>query len=178
MFSRIKGEFQQLCKPYRMSFCCLCWMILVLEILFLIQQTSLCPNRNRDCMQNTAEPFHPGTVQENLSTMWCADSYSLSYVGKDEVWFIVSCSAWWLLSFFRQQSLLFKTKKNWKHMARWKKIKMTCCASSSAVEHLFANASLIYLFNQFRVWLRWGEWSNPRLKTGGIKSSSPFLLLK
>lgn len=50
-------------------------------------------------------------VQEDLSTMWCADSYNgSSYSGREDVWFMVSCSAWWLLSFFWQQSLLFKTK--------------------------------------------------------------------
>lgn len=60
---------------------CLCCMILVLQILSVSQLSPLHPNRNRDCMRNTAEPLHPGTVQGNLSTMWCADSYNNSSCG-------------------------------------------------------------------------------------------------
>lgn len=64
----------------------------------------------RDHMQNTA---NPGTVQENLWTMWWTDSYNTSsYAGKDDVWFMVSCSARWPLSFFLTTAFVFQNQNN------------------------------------------------------------------
>lgn len=150
-----------MCEHQRMSL-----VVCVMRFIYPTLHPSIQRNGNR--MQK-ALLSHPGTVQENLLTMWCADSYNTSsQAGKEDVWFMVSCSAQWLLSFLTAVSAFEdQNNKNQKHMAWWKNTKMTCCALLIQLQKRICiqMTEFIYWISGIGYcrWLEAGEWGNPLL---------------
>lgn len=125
-----KENFSNYASSEECSFCCLCCMILVL----LVGLTLL--GRTEERGLHACRRLQPSRfVQVQFRRIYRPCGVQISTIlhhtlEKKRVWFMVSCAAWWLLSFFLTAAFASQNQnnKNGKHMARWKKIKMTCCA--------------------------------------------------